>query len=501
VRPTADPQAPVTEWDAGMTDLSAPGRRSRVVSSREPLEVLIAGGGVAAIETLLALRVLAHARVRVTLLSTTAEFLYRPVTVAEPFDRAQARTYDLAEIAADQGAQLIVDELARVEPGAHRVLTRSGRHVRFDVLVVATGARAVASLPGAVTFGGRESGPAMRALLDGVCAGAIGSVAFALPAESIWPVPLYELALMTGARARAAGARPELTIVTPEPAPLAVFGPAAAGALEDLLDQRRIAMRTLALPERVEPDALVLAGGRRIAAERVVTVPRVAGRPIHGLPADDRGFIAVDGHGRVRGMADVYSAGDATAFPLKQGGLAAQQADAVAEAIAARAGADVDARPFHPVLRGLLLVGGAPLYLRAEAGRLPQHVVIGRDAYDAAELSTASAQALWWPPGKVAGRYLAPYLATARPAWLGAEPLADRAPVGRTRDADPEHEDALQLTLALADADARWGDHASALRALDSAEALAGALPPDYEHKRAEWLAAVRGHPRPEAHV
>jgi len=483
-----------------MTKLSLTGR-GPTRSRREPLDVLIAGGGVAAIETLLALCVLAHARVRVTLLSATAQFLYRPVTVAEPFDRAEARTYDVAEIAADQGARLIVDELVRVDGGAHLVQTRSGRRVPFDVLVVATGARAVASLPGALSFGGRDAGPAMRELVEDVSAGTVRSVAFALPAETVWPVPLYELALMTGAHARAAGARPELTIVTPEPAPLSVFGAAAAGALASVLEQRRIAMRTLSLPAHVEPGALVLAGGQRVPAERVVTVPRIVGRPIHGLPVDERGFVAVDAHGRVRGMPDVYAAGDAIAFPLKQGGLAAQQADAVAEAIAARAGADVDARPFHPVLRGLLLVGGAPLYLRAEAGRLPQHAVIGRDAHEGAELSTASAQALWWPPGKVAGRYLAPYLATARPAWLGAEPLADRAPVGRPRDADPEHEDALQLTLVLADADARWGDHASALRALDSAEALAGALPPEYEHKRAQWLAAVRGHPLPEAHV
>jgi len=37
-----------------------------------------------------------------------------------------------------------------------------------------------------------------------------------------------------------------------------------------------------------------------------------------------------------------------------------------------------------------------------------------------------STRALWWPPGKIAGRYLAPYLATARPRVLADEPLIDR---------------------------------------------------------------------------
>ena len=52
-----------------------------------------------------------------------------------------------------------------------------------------------------------------------------------------------------------------------------------------------------------------------------------------GLPPD-RPF------GQVHGEIDVWAAGDATRFPLKQGGIAAQQADAAAESIAARAGAE-----------------------------------------------------------------------------------------------------------------------------------------------------------------
>ena len=104
-----------------------------------------------------------------------------------------------------------------------------------------------------------------------------------------------------------------------------------------------------------------------------------------------------------------------TTFPVKQGGIAAQQADAAAEAIAADLGAIPEARPFRPVLRGLLLTGGAPRYLRHEVSG-------GRG-----ETSTVSLEPLWWPPAKIVGRHLAPFL--ARLAG-GGEPEPATAPPG-----------------------------------------------------------------------
>jgi hypothetical protein len=116
------------------------------------------------------------------------------------------------------------------------------------------------------------------------------------------------------------------------------------------------------------------------------------------VPADAEGFLPTDQHGAVRGVEAVYAAGDGTDFPVKQGGLAAQQADAAAHAIAQRAGVDVEPAPFKPVLRGRLLTGGGSRFLR--------QLLTGGEG----ETSRASAQALWWPPTKVAAPYLAPYL-------------------------------------------------------------------------------------------
>jgi sulfide:quinone oxidoreductase len=465
-----------------------------------PLRVLIAGGGVAGLETLLALSDLAGRRVAVTLLAPEPEFVVRAMTVGEPFDRAQGRHLVLADVAREHEAELVVGRLAAVDPVARVVTTGTGAHVPFDVLVVAAGAVATEPLPGALTFRGRSDVGDMRDLLDGLLTGQVRSVVFTLARTLTWSLPLYELALMTsGYLIGREIADRLLTVVTPAPEPLDMFGPVGSEAMRGLLAERNVELRTSARPSRVTADGLVLADGSLVPADRVVTVPELRGPSVPGLPADPRGFLPVDRHGRVRGMQDIYAAGDVTAYPVKQGGLAAQQADAVAEAIAARAGALVDPQPFHPVIRGLLLTGAEPIYLRAEPGvpARPREAAVAPVKFDA---QSESSRPLWWPPAKVAGRYLAPYLGTARPSFVGPATLVDR-PAPRSPARPAEDREALQLALTLADADAGWSDYASALRALDAAATLAGALPPEYERKRDEWRAALGDRSEPARYV
>jgi sulfide:quinone oxidoreductase len=466
-------------------------------STRDRARILIAGGGVAAVETLLALRAIAGHRAQITLLSPEPDFLYRAVTVAEPFDRGEARAYPLAEILEYQGGgELISDSLASVEADDRIAVTRTGERLAYDKLVVAAGAVAREYLPGALTFRGRPDVKPLRAVVDGLVEGRARSVAFTLPSERMWTLPVYELALMTAAHLHEHGANSvPVWLVTPEEEPLELFGPAAERAITPMLTARGIRLRTSSRPALVRDRALVLAGGGEIYVECVITLPELEGPRLPGLPADQRGFIPVDGHGRVTGLDDVYAAGDVTAFPLKQGGLAAQQADAVAESIAAGLGAPVDAKPFSPVLRGLLLTGGAPLYLRAEPQRLPREATVAVDATPlhrtTRDASAAAGQALWWPPAKIAGRYLGPFLGTARPQPLDSALLTDRVAVPGRPLSDAEFDDAVELALLLADCDARWGDYASALSALDAAEALRGALPHEYAAKRRQWRAAA----------
>ena len=363
-------------------------------------KVLIVGGGVAALEALIALRNLAEERVSIELVTPKADFAYRPLAVAEPFGLGEVKRYDIVEIARAHGAALHLAGVDSVDTAAREVATWDGRRLGYDALLLAVGAQPEPSVPGSITIKGPGYTSRFRTVLRELEHRAIKRVAFAVPPGASWPLPLYELALMTATEVAKRGLRRvTLSLVTPEDAPLELFGAAASDAVRALLEERGIELRTAQYPAEFRNGALALVPGGSVPADRVVSLPRLCGPHLAGLPADSEGFIPVDLHSRVEGEGDVYAAGDATTSPIKQGGIATQQADAAAEAIAARAGAPIEPKSFRPVLRGLLLTGSTPRYMRAE--------VSGGRGEDWA----VSEQALWWPPSKIAGRWLAPYLA------------------------------------------------------------------------------------------
>jgi sulfide:quinone oxidoreductase len=363
------------------------------------LRVLVAGGGVAGLETLLALHELAGDLVDLELLAPEPWFWYRPLAVGEPFGVGRAEHFELAAIAEAAGATFTLGELASVDAHDHVARTSHGAEVPYDALVVACGARPVPVLRGALTFRGPADTERLRELVDDAVRGEMGSLVFAVPAAGVWPLPLYELALLTALELARNRTQVDLALVTPETAPLSLFGDAPSEAVGDLLAARGVRVYTGSYPSRYEAGRLHLVPGESIGADRVVALPRLEGQRILGLPQDDNGFIATDLHGRVPDVDDVYAAGDVTHFPVKQGGIAAQQADAVAHAIACRAGAVVSPSPFEPLLRGVLLTGGEPLYLRHDLRG-------GRGG-----TGEVAADPLWWPPAKIVGRYLGPHLA------------------------------------------------------------------------------------------
>ena len=452
-------------------------------------KILIAGGGIAALETLLALHELAGRHVHLELLAPGTHFLDRPASVAEPFGLGGAAPASFDEVAAYCGSEQHTGALARVRAGDRIALTTDGAELKYDELVVAVGGRAAETLPGAIAFAGPQHVPAIAEVLDAAQQGDVRAIAFALPQGIAWTLPLYELAIMTAVELRSRGADDvRLTLVTSEKAPLWLFGDPASAAIATLLRDRGIEL-VHGRPAAIANGQLVLERGELVPADRTIVLPPIQGPWIGGLPHDDHGFIPVDDHGRVVGAPGVFAAGDATSFPIKQGGLATQQADVVATTIAAKLGAVAHAPPFRPVLRGLLLTGGAPLYLRAE---LTAGGAVQRTGHARARLrGDVSTRALWWPPGKVAGRYLAPFLATARPVALSRAPLRDRVAGAGPTTAD-ERADALELALLMAEEDARAGDLAQALHALDAAAALAGGvLPEAAASKRDAWRAAL----------
>jgi sulfide:quinone oxidoreductase len=402
--------------------------------------IIIAGGGIAGLEALIALRGHLGSTAEIELLEANTHLVERQRAVAEPFGAGPAPRFDLVRIAADHGAHLRPDRLSSVDCEQRRIRTVRGDTLDYDALLVAVGGTPDTAVPGALTFSGPRDVAAYASLLDDLDTGRVQRVAFAVPTSVSWALPLYELALMTAEHVRAKGL-PDvgLVVVTPEHSPLEAFGARIASHIWSLLAERGIAVCADTVPLRAGPGGLVVAHGERVQAERIVSLARLMGPWIGGLPHDGQGFLATDAHGAVLGIDAVWAAGDGTSFPLKQGGLAAQQAAAAAAAIAASLGAAVEPEPFRPVLRGMLLDPAGSRLLDSRRGDLP-------------------ATSLWQPVTKVAAPHLWNYLAP------------DASPV----PAASEEIDVGELLTGLAERHATLGENALAQRCLRAADQVRG---------------------------
>lgn len=350
---------------------------------------------MAALEATLALRALAGDLVTIELVAPEHEFSYRPMAVTEPFRVGDVRRFPLEPLARAAGAELRTGTITTLD-AEHKKVMLGEQELEYDTLLLALGAHPSEAVPGALTFGGPQDTAAVETLLEQAAAGHVKRIVFTMPPSPSRPLPLYELALLTAECLVDRMTRGvEVVIATPEKRPLDLFGAAASNAMEELLGLREIRFEASVTPARFHDGRLDLIGEEAIEADAVVALPMLEGVRVEGLPHDASGFVAADDLGWVLGLTDVYAAGDLTQFPVKQGGIAAAQADAAASAIAADAGAHVRPTVFTPVLHGLLLTGLAPRYLRAE-----HH---GRR-------SLVALQPLWWPPDKVVGRHLSPFL-------------------------------------------------------------------------------------------
>jgi sulfide:quinone oxidoreductase len=355
--------------------------------------VLVAGGGLAALEAVLTMRGAASAGdLPITMLAPEASFASRPMATKAAVGHGPVWRMDLGRFARDQHVELVAESLASVDVDEHVATTSAGAEVVYSELLVAVGARRRSWLEGAITFGLAESGGGIAALLGDLASGAASNVAFVVPPNAFWTPLVYELALLIAGYARAASLDATVSLVTPESAPLAMFGPRASLAAAQRLRREQI-------------EVWLRADAGAVDADRVVTLPALSGPAIDGLPADPEGFLPTDERGRVTGAVHVYAAGDAVAFPIKQAGLTARQADAAADTILADRDLQSRHRLFPTTLDGLLTPDEDFLDLRDP-----------RWADDGA----VRPRSIWWPPPTTSAPCLSPYLETVQGDRLAA---------------------------------------------------------------------------------
>ena len=202
-------------------------------------------------------------------------------------------------------------------------------------------------------------------------------------------------------RAGAARARAlAVTVVTAEQRPLAVFGAEVGAKAAKILADAGITTIPGTNVQSTSDGLVMVPTAGPVDFDRVVAFPKLAGPAIKGLPADADGFLPTSSSGEVIGAEHVYAAGDATNFPVKYGGVAAGQADAVAASIAATAGVAVAPALYDGVVHGFLMRGQA---------KRRQYFSVRVRAWGAHDMRVAE-PAEWVPGAKIAARYLGPYL-------------------------------------------------------------------------------------------
>src|SRR5215207_4096685 len=173
--------------------------------SSSPTRVVIAGGGIGGLEAMFALRSLAGYRVSLTVLTPDPVFRVRALSVEDPFGGPALRRYDVGRLCREADAEFVQDALATVDAEARTVTTAGGGSLPYDDLVLAMGAIQREPYARGLTFRGLEDAEAVHGLIQDVELGAVDSVVFVVPSGTAWPLPLYELALLTAERAFAMG--------------------------------------------------------------------------------------------------------------------------------------------------------------------------------------------------------------------------------------------------------------------------------------------------------
>ncbi len=405
--------------------------------------VCVVGSGTAGLEGLLAAREQLGSDAELRLVAPEREFRYRPASQDSLFRPAGERALAIADLVAESGAQWTADRAEAIHVEERAVMTRDGDTVNFDFLLLAFGSQAKRALEQGYVWQRGADPSFLDRIIRETIMGEVTTVAVNIPRGARWPLPGYELALVLGWRAVGTDAR--VTLLTAEERPLAALGSEATAAISRELDAAGVEViagveaidSESAAGDRADPVQLTLVAEERtgggdaligkptdaargrtagtpVTFDRLISLPTVVAPFIAGVPTDAAGFIEVDETLRVCGSEWVWAAGGCIAAALEHSALAAQQADAAIDAIAAIATGNAGnatasavppdgerlSAPGAPELTGMLLIGQRAKWLAENPPGIQQ----------------VSTRCLWWPPGRAVGRMLAHRIVAWDPA-------------------------------------------------------------------------------------
>ena len=311
---------------------------------------VLVGGGHAHLHVLadLSLRPLTGAEV--TLVSPTAQHHYSgmvPGFLQGTYAEAEL-AIDLAALAVRAGARVVTAAAEHIDlPG--RSVDAGGTRLPFDILSLDVGAApAGLDVPGArehaVAIRPMQAAVALRARIDALAAPARrGPVRVTVVGGGAGGV---EIALAVHRRIRAAGTRPEVSLVEAAIDVLPGYAAPVRRRAAAILAQRGITVSTGSAVSAVDAGAVHLENGTRGAADLVVWLAGVTGPALladPGLPLDPRGFLLVGPTLRAVDGAPVWAAGDCAALAVhpatpKAGVYAVRQGPVLARNLRAAVG-------------------------------------------------------------------------------------------------------------------------------------------------------------------
>lgn len=301
-------------------------------------ELLVLGAGTAGTMVVNRLRRrLDPAAWRIRVVDRDDAHLYQPGLLrlafgeAEPEDLVRSRRAQIG-----RGVEVVTGEVDLIQPEAHEVVLVDGRRLPYDQLVIATGTTPRPDeTPG-------MSGPlwqrqvfdfytldGARALRDALTRFDHGRLVVHVAETPIkCPVAPLEFAFLADSWLRENGFRDRVELVFVTPLSGAFTKPVASQLLGDMLDERKIALESDFMVERIDEDpaSLVSYDGREIPFDLLVTVPVNMGADFlarSGL-GDELNYVPVDPHTfQARSHPDVFAIGDANDIPTSKAGSVA----------------------------------------------------------------------------------------------------------------------------------------------------------------------------------